>query len=140
MSMHSSGGSRFIVSNNFDYCTLNGAKSALKRGASCQNLMPHFWDMGTLTYFFWEPWKTNFIFLHFRWYWYRFWCFFDFQGHHLFICCPIKLNYGNPEIENALMFLKILKNSDFTHFLNLKSSHDKNYFYFMKWKSNFSCF
>ena len=97
-------------------------------------------DMATLICKFWEPWKTNFIFLHFRWCWYRFWCFFDFQGHHLFICCPIKLNYGNPEIENDLMFLKIHKNSYFTCFLDHKSSHNKNFFYYLKLKSDFSCF
>ena len=63
-------------------------------------------DMATLICNFWEPWKTNFIFLHFRLYWFRFWQLFDFQGCHLIFSDQIEVNYGNPESENALLLLR----------------------------------
>ena len=99
----------------FEYTGQCGMKWTIISHIKHWNPMRASKDMATLICKFWEPWKTNFIFLHFRWCWYRFWCFFDFQDHHLFICCPIKLNYGNPEIENALDFLKFIK----THILHV---------------------
>ena len=54
------------VSKHFDYWILMGVMSTSKWGVSCQILMPRFWDMGTLTSFFWGPWKIDFTFLHKR--------------------------------------------------------------------------
>ena len=96
------------------------------------NVMRASKDMATLICKFWEPWKTNFVFLHFRWCWYRFWPFFYSQGRHLFICFPIILNYGNPETESVLLLLKINKNSYCTWLFNHNSFHDKNNFLYMK--------
>ena len=62
IAVHSRRGDALTVSKQIIRCILTGIQNPSKWGAYHEILMGAFWDMATLTCFFWQPWKLYFIF------------------------------------------------------------------------------